>query len=253
MGATGTLLGAGALLVSMAACSGEIGGPAPVDNLPGPDVEGDPTPRSGAPDAAPEEPDAAPPEPTLTNLTQSSGDVVADANINCRYDVNGFNASTQHFRTLPTDTVTGSVRLVEAILPIESATSPEGVQSAILHLHRLTGEIALGEYELLGSAVFEVPDQTLGQVSVELDIEFAAGDTLVVEVATSDGETVRDLRFGHNREPQDSPTYVASSDCGITLPLDIATIEDPANPGTFPFATNSWLVTLVAESTPPAN
>ncbi len=221
------------------ACSTSVSGPGDINGV-------DPT---GA-DAAPivEDPDAgAPDEPELvvTVLSQGTGTPVVNANVNCRYGEQGPNADTRHFRTFPATSIGGST-ITEVVLPIEVADSPEGTQPATLKLHRLTGDILNGEFELLSEIPFDVPDQGIGEVRVPVAVEVAAADAIVVEVAMADGAQQRNLRFGYNLEAQSGPTYYASTACGQALPLDLATLDNPFVAGAT-FAANSWLVSLTTE------
>lgn len=185
-------------------------------------------------------------EPEPVSLSQSTGSAVVDANVNCRYGDNGPNAGSSHFRVLDTAAVGGAGTVVEAILPIEVASSPDGVLPATLRIHRLTGDVTKGEFDLLAEETFDVMDQTLGEVRVPISASFAAGESLVVEAAIADGGQVSNFRFGYNLEAQSGPTYMASDDCGLALPVDLATLDNPFAAGET-FAANSWLVTLVAE------
>lgn len=194
------------------------------------------------------QPDAEPlEEPQLETivLRQGTGTPVANANVNCRYGEQGPNADTRHLRVFPAVSIGGS-KITEATLPIEIAESPGGIQPATLKVHRLTGDILAGEFELLAEVPFEVPDQVLGEVRVPLDVDIAQADAVVIEVAMADGEQLRNLRFGYNLEPQTAPTYYASNTCGQLLPLDLATLANPFVQGAT-FAANSWLVSVTTE------
>ena len=229
------------LALLLGACSATVGGSTDFG-------EGEPNAAdAGVPEAAP---DARPvdPEPQLEVLvlTQSTGVVNSSANMNCRYGAMGPNADTRHFRLFPAATIGGST-ITEATLPIEVASSTTGTQPATLRLHRLTGDILAGEFTLLTEVAFDVPNQTLGEVRVPLNnIEVAPEDSIVLEVAMPDGAQERNLRFGFNLEAQTGPTYYASDACAHPLPVDLATLNNPALPGQT-FAGRSWLVSLTAE------
>jgi hypothetical protein len=208
------------------------------------DPKGDPSGADAAPATAP---DAAT-EAEVVVLSQSTGNPVVNANVNCRYGEQGPHADTRHFRVFPAATIGGST-VTEVVLPIEVAESPEGVQPATLKFHRLTGDILGGEFELISETAFDVPDQTLGEVRVPVAIDVAAQDAIVVEVAMGDGAQERNLRFGYNLEAQTGPTYYASDTCGRLLPVDLATLDNPFVAGAT-FAANSWLVSLTTERLP---
>lgn len=226
-----------ALVFTLGACSTTIGGA--MDD------------ESSAADAGASvvQPDAEPVEedPQLETiiLSQGTGAPVANANVNCRYGEQGPNADTRHFRVFPAASIGGST-ITEATLPIEIAESPDGLQAASLKVHRLTGDILAGEFELLSEVPFDVPNQTLGEVRVPLQIVIAQGEAVVLEVAMADGEQLRNLRFGYNLEPQTGPTYFASDACGQLLPIDLVTLANPFVEGAT-FAANSWLVSLTTE------
>ena len=224
-------------MFTLGACSTTIGGSMDEDL-----GAADAGAQSGQPDAEPVEE-----EPQLETiiLSQGTGAPVANANVNCRYGEQGPNADTRHFRVFPAASIGGS-RITEATLPIEVADAPEGVQPATLKVHRLTGDILAGEFELLAEAPFDVPNQALGEVRVPLDVNIAEADAVVLEVAMPDGQQVRNLRFGYNLEPQTAPTYYASEACGNQLPIDLATLANPFVQGAT-FAANSWLVSLTTE------
>ena len=185
------------------------------------------------------------PQLEVVVLSQGTGTPVANANVNCRYGEQGPHADTRHFRLFPAASIGGST-ITEATLPIEIAVSPEGLQPATLKVHRLTGNILNGEFELLVEVPFTVPDQTLGEVRVPLSLEVAQDDSIVLEVSMADGLQERNLRFGYNLQAQTGATYYASDTCGQALPIDLATLDNPFVPGQT-FAPNSWLVSLTTE------
>ncbi len=234
--------GLAAILFMLGACSTTIGGDSD-DEIVNPG-----TADAGAP--LDQEADATPvdEEPEILTLTQGTGTPVANANVNCRYGEQGPHADTRHFRVFPATSIGGS-RITEAILPIEVADSPDGSQPATLKLHRLTGDILNGEFVPISEAPFDVPNQTLGEVRVPLNVAVADDESIVVEVTMTDGEQLRNLRFGHNLEAQTAPTYYASESCGQLLPIDLASLDNPFIPGQT-FAPNSWLVSLTIERTP---
>ncbi len=236
-----TLNGLAALLFVLTSCSTTIGGA--TDAGSGFDTpRADATPSSDPADAAPDS------EPQIITLSQGTGTPVANANVNCRYGEQGPNADTRHFRIFPAASIGGS-RITEAVLPIEVASAPAGTQPATLKLHRLTGDILNGEFVPLSEATFDVPDQTIGEVRVPLNVAVAADESIVLEVSMTDGEQIRNLRFGHNLEAQTGSTYYASDTCGQLQPIDLASLDNPFIPGQT-FAPNSWLVSLVIERTP---
>ena len=180
-----------------------------------------------------------------TILSQGMGAPVVNANVNCRYGEQGSHAATSHFRVFPAASIGGST-ITEALLPIEIAESPGGAQPATLRIHKLTGDILMGEFELLSEVPFDVYNQSLGEVKVPVNVVVGQGDSIVVEVSVVDGEQVRNLRFGHNLEAQTGKTYYASTDCGQALPVDLATLDNPFVQGAT-FAPNSWLFSLTIE------
>ncbi len=226
-----------AIIFVFGGCSSTIGGNA--DDEEGVGSFADARPQTNEPDATPIE------EPQIQTLTQSTGGPVANANVNCRYGEQGPHTDTRHFRLFPAASIGGS-RITEAVLPIEVATSPEGTQSATLTLHRLTGDVLNGEFVPISEATFAVPDQTLGEVRVPLNVAVAVDDSIVLEISMDDGQEIRNLRFGHNLEAQTGPTYLASGSCGLDVPIDIATLNNPFVEGET-FAANSWLVSLTIE------
>jgi hypothetical protein len=223
---------------TVGACSTTISGPNEIDGPDGADA------GAGVddPDAAGSDDD---PQLETIVLSQSTGGPVANANVNCRYGEQGPHADTRHFRVFPAADIGGST-ITEAILPIEVADSPAGIQPALLKFHRLTGDILGGEFELLSETAFDVVNQTLGEVRVPVEIEVAPGDAIVIEVSMNDGAQQRNLRFGHNLEAQTAPTYYASDTCGRLLPVDLASLDNPFEAGAT-FAANSWLVSLTTE------
>ncbi len=235
-----TLLSAVLCTVALSACSTTIDGASDEPGASGAtDAGATTTPRADA---------QVETEPETLTLTLSTGQPVVDANINCRYGEQGPNAATQHFRVFPASDISNS-RIVEAILPIEVADSPEGTQPATIKFYRLTGDIEAGEFEPISELTFDVPNQGLGEVRVPLNIAIPEDTDVVVEVAMADGEQERNLRFGHNLEAQTGPTYYASETCGPQQPIDLANLDNPFEEGET-FAAHSWLISLTVERTP---
>ncbi len=230
----------GVAAMALGACSTTIDGAADSGQTP---TGADASPLPQGSDA-----DPGPTEPETVTLSLSTGAPVENANVNCRYGENGPNADTSHFRVFAAEDI-GGARITEAILPIEVAEAPGGTQSATLRFHRLTGDIQAGQFDPISELSFDVPDQTLGEVRVPLNVAIPDDTAVVVEVSMTDGERERNLRFGHNLEEQTGPTYYSYDACGQLQPVDLATLDNPFEEGET-FAANSWLVSLTVERTP---
>tara|TARA_R110002096_G_scaffold436021_1_gene665181 strand:+ start:36893 stop:37660 length:768 start_codon:yes stop_codon:yes gene_type:complete len=180
-------------------------------------------------------------------ISHSMGALADDTNVNCRLnDPQETHLDTRHFRVFTAESAIGGSRIIEAILPIELAQAPEGMQPATIKFHKLTGSILSGSFVELSSTPFIVPNQVLGEVRVPLNFDVALGDAIVVEVSIPDGQEERSLRMGYNLQPQTGPSYIASNGCGQAQPVDVASLDDPNNPGQT-LSANSWLISLVVE------
>lgn len=98
-----------------------------------------------------------------------------------------------------------------------------------VRLYTLDGAFTRANLTLVGETDFTLAGGTsLELVTVAVGGSFSAGDVLVVEWWTGDGEpTLTTYYPGSNSAGQTDPTYISSADCDITEPVTFASIGFP--------------------------
>ncbi len=113
---------------------------------------------------------------------------------------------------------------------IETASSTSGTQPAVLRFYTLTnpaGPVAYTNFTSLGEQAIDITDADLAlQMHEVTGIGTAeAGDKLVVELHLDDTDNA--FYPGVNTQPEDGPTYLASTACGVTQPTTYAALGFP--------------------------
>lgn len=188
----------------------------------------------------------------LTTLSQTASPAIVAGSVSC--NAGGLHDTNSYIREydLAALGITTQVFLRGVDFGVEQAIGATGSQPVIVNIYsdptpgNLTTNIS--DWVLLVTQLFTVLDKTLTLESVRFNAPSAAytpaGDTLIVEVLTPNGQAVGNSFFiGSNAAPQTAPSYLMAATCGATLPTDIAALG-------FPNQHN--IIDLVVDPTTPA-
>jgi hypothetical protein len=170
------------------------------------------------------------PSAALT-LTQSLSQTITDLNSIACTDLNGFTSDNSYIRVFNLDDhgVTGSFAVSSVDIGIEYADDGGGTGQPIeVYLYTLDGALSFANMTLIGSASYTITDQVLTIVNLPVSGVAPAHSQLVVEIYIPNG--IADSHFfwpGSNAEGQTAPSYLASVDCLLTDPIDIADLGFP--------------------------
>jgi len=120
------------------------------------------------------------------------------------------------------------VQMVEVGIQTAVAGSG-GVQPGTINLYTLDGPLTWANMTLIGTADFDIHDgDALSVVSVPVTATAPAGSVLVVDFSIPDGQAQGHSFWpGSNNLGQTAPSYLASTACGISDPVDTADIDFP--------------------------
>jgi subtilisin family serine protease len=138
------------------------------------------------------------------------------------------NGYLRHF-TLSDFDITGEFAVTEVSFGVETINGPP--HPVTVNLYTMTdpaGPFTYGNFALIGTALEDLPAQSMTIVSVPVTGTVPAGSTLVVEIDTPD-LTVEGGGFfiGSNPDGQTAPSYIRSGSCGFTEPTDLADLGVP--------------------------
>lgn len=170
--------------------------------------------------------------PTALTITQSTDplNIVSGNSVSC--NAGEFHNNNYYYRAFTLSdfgvNVPFNVTAVEIGIELANSTSPQPV---ICNLY--TGAPGFptgfpGSFSLIGSDSVGISSQSLSLYIFNVNGTVPAGEQLVVEIFTPDGQTANNSFFiGSNSAGQSAPSYVAASDCGVSIPTDVASIGFP--------------------------
>lgn len=181
----------------------------------------------------------APSAPTAPNgpgcgpevVTQSTSQAITALNsVSC--NSGGLHADNSYFRAFD---LAGAGYLdgfdvcsVEIGVELADAGDPATTQPVTVRLYRGPSGFPTGfpgSFVQIASSTVQMADAALSIVSVPLLASVPAGDSLVVEVFTPDGQVAGHSFFiGSNSAGESAPSYLAAADCGITAPTTTSAI-----------------------------
>ncbi|MCB0077764.1 MAG: hypothetical protein KDD73_10150 [Anaerolineales bacterium] len=168
----------------------------------------------------------------MVTITHSvSQDIVPLNSVSC--NSGGSHTDNSYFRRfdLADDFgITGDFDVTNVEFGIETAQSFNGSQPVTVRLWSIGDEAAftLANVTLVTQEDLSVANQDLTIYSAAIAGTIAAGDELVVEVFTPNGQAAGDAFFiGSNPFGETDPSYLLAPDCGVTTPTSTAAIGFP--------------------------
>lgn len=173
------------------------------------------------------DPDVLSPVPLVQNASPTPE---PDHGFGCYQAGSNFTTRNHWLRVFPPAPGTASPRerLVTALnFGVSSALALDGSQPVTVRVHRLEGDLAHGNLELLGEHTLEVPDMALDRIRVVFDepLRTTADSVLVAEIEVASGFADGNIFFpGGNGAGESAPTYWSSLDCDAPEPVPISAL-----------------------------
>ncbi len=165
-------------------------------------------------------------------ITHSVSQAIESGNsVSC--NASGLHTDNSYYRVFDLDDDFGidaafDVNTVE--FGVEEAFGAGGDQPISVILYTLSegDSFVLSNLTEIGRSDFMLTDQAMTIVSINVDGLVPAGERLVVEVFTPEGQTEGNSFFiGSNTAGQTAPSYLRADACGVTQPTDTAAIGFP--------------------------
>ena len=165
--------------------------------------------------------------PVPVTITQSTSNTITPGNsVAC--NAGGLHTDNSYYRAYPL-ALSGPFTINTVTFGIETATG--GPQPVTVNLYTNTGAaFPNGTLTLVGSQAATVPTQagTLFTVTFATPPTVAGNSTLVIELFTPSGQaTGRGFFIGSNSAAQTGASYIKAALCGVTNPVDIASLGFP--------------------------
>lgn len=176
-------------------------------------------------------PGAGPACGPITITESTTQNIVALNSVSC--NAGGLHTDNSYYRAFDLSTfgITTDFNVCDVQFAIETATGAGGTQPATVNLYAGPVGFPTGfpaSYTLIGTAALSIPDQALTIFSSLAAGTVVAGQELVVEVFTPNGQAAGNSFFiGSNPDGESAPSYLAAAACGITSPTDTAAIGFP--------------------------
>lgn len=158
--------------------------------------------------------------------------VLINNSIACNNPDEQSTAQTSYYRVfdLPAMGISGGFVVDEVEVGIDRADGGnDNAQPLTVRLHRLEGNLTLGNLTQLATTTLTLPDSVATTITADFNaVSIPAGSTLVVEVRSPDGDNGNDeLYIGSNPAGQTGPSYILAADCGDQQPRDLADLGFP--------------------------
>ena len=167
-----------------------------------------------------------------TWITESvTQDIVGGNSFACLDPVSGFTFETHYTRaySLTDFGIAGAFAVCEVEVAVEVAIAVDGTQPLTVALYWTpTGTFPGGTLTSIGSATVTIDDLAQAFVTVPVTGTAPSGTDLIVDVASSDGNTTFSaFSIGSNAAGQTAPGYLTAPDCGVATPTDLADLGHP--------------------------
>lgn len=166
-------------------------------------------------------------------LTQNPNNTPTPGSVSCNNGAaNGFeHADNSYFRAFNLGAFPSGFNACAVEFGVETANAgdPATTQPITVNIYSNTGgAFPAGTRTVVGTATVQVPDQTLGLVSVPITANVPAGAELVAEVFTPNGQAANHSFFiGSNATAETGPSYIQAADCGLASPAALSSIGFP--------------------------
>ena len=164
-------------------------------------------------------------------ITQSTDPVnIVAGSVACNDNVTGFTTANSYFRafTLSSFGINNPFNVTSVQIGIEEASSTNPDQQVTVNLYAGAAGFPTGfpgSFTLIGTVTDNIAPQTLTLYSFTVAGTVPAGEDLIVEIFTPDGQTLGNAFFiGSNAAGQTAPSYIMAADCGLATPGDLAGI-----------------------------
>jgi hypothetical protein len=171
--------------------------------------------------------------PDAVTITQSTDPVTITTGNSVSCNAGGLHANNSYFRafTLSTFGINNLFNVSSVQIGIEQASSTNATQQVTCNLYAGAGGFPTGypgSFTLIGTVTADIAPQNLTLYTFNVAGSVPAGQQLVVEIFTPDGQTLGNgFYIGSNTAGQSGPSYIQAADCGLTTPGDLAGIGFP--------------------------
>ena len=164
------------------------------------------------------------------HLTQSVDEsVVIPGSVSC--NAGGLHTDNSFLRRFDTSVLPNGFNVKDVDMGIETATGATGTQDLFVNVY----SIANGDAFLFANLVLQgtsgavpIPDQSLTLINVIVAAAIPAGDDMVLEIFTPDGQAAGNSLFiGSNNLGETAAGYIAAAECGLPEPLPLGDIGFP--------------------------
>jgi hypothetical protein len=170
------------------------------------------------------------PNGTVTITHSATQNIVSGNSVSC--NAGGLHTNNSYIRAFDLGAfgITTDFEIVQVEVGVEQAIGATGSQPVTVNLYTWnpSDPFTFANFNSIGTANFDLTDQSLTVQAIPVSGTAPAGSTLVVELFTPNGQATNNSFFvGSNPDGQTAPSFLAAADCGVPEPTDTAVIGFP--------------------------